>query len=55
MDSFPELKGVTVSCPKCATEMAMFGVEQQGQLRIVYTFECESCRTLDTREIQITP
>ena len=33
--------------------MAMFGIEQQGQIRIVYTFECEACGAPDTREIQL--
>ena len=52
MKDFPELKGIKVTCPKCGEQMAMFGIEQQGQVRIVYTFECEACDALDTREIE---
>jgi len=52
---FPELNDLAVVCPACREAMNMFGVEQQGQTRIVYTFTCPACDALDTREIAIKP
>jgi hypothetical protein len=52
VEDFPEFKGTNVTCPKCGKEMAMLGIEQQGQVRIVYTFACQPCDALDIREIE---
>ena len=36
-------------CPKCKTEMLVFGIEPEKPGRDLYTFECPACRHLEVR------
>jgi hypothetical protein len=36
-------------CPKCKTEMRVFGIEPEKLGRDLYTFECPACLHLEVR------
>ena len=38
-------------CPKCQTEMRVFGIEAEKPGRELYTFECPRCRHLEVRGV----
>jgi hypothetical protein len=42
-----------LSCPTCGQEMRILGIEPAGPKRDIYTFECESCDTLEVRGVRV--
>jgi len=42
-----------IRCLKCKREMVLFGIENEGEKRDLYTFECEDCRLLEVRGVRI--
>jgi hypothetical protein len=38
-----------ISCPACAIEMRLLGIEAENPTRDLYTFECARCRRLEVR------
>ena len=38
-------------CPKCNLEMRVFGIEAEGDIRDLYTFECAMCGKREVRSV----
>ena len=49
MAKVPDPAEPLLLCPKCKTEMRVFGVEPEQPGRDLYTFEFPACRHLEVR------
>jgi hypothetical protein len=47
----PEPAEPLLLCPKCKTEMRVFGIEPEKPGRDLYTFECPACLHLEVRGV----
>ncbi len=41
-------------CPRCNVEMSLLGIEVETNMRDLYTFECNVCRGLEVRGVQVS-
>ena len=41
-------------CPRCNVEMRLFGIEVESNTRDIYTFECDACRGVEVRTVQVS-
>ena len=43
-----------ILCPDCRTEMHLFAIEPETEIRDIYTFRCDNCQRLEFRSLQAT-
>lgn len=42
-----------ILCPDCKTEMRLFGIEAESEVRDLYTFECTGCGRVEVRDVVV--
>jgi hypothetical protein len=52
MSDSPKIRAL-ILCPDCKTEMRLFGIEPESEIREVYTFECNDCGRLEVRGVLV--
>ena len=40
-------------CPNCNVEMCLYGIEAEGAMRDLYTFECSACDLIEVRGVRV--
>ncbi len=52
MSDTPKIEPL-ILCPNCKIEMRLFGIEPEGDVRDIYTFECHRCGRLEVKGVLV--
>lgn len=52
MSDTPKIEALML-CPDCKMEMLLFGIEEESEIRDLYTFECRNCGRLEARGVLV--